>query len=80
MRRSVLTAVTLLGVAVAAIGVWVSTGRRSASFGWTAYSPLSAEAYPVVVGPPWWAVALIAVGCLATGSAVTLLLVQRRRR
>ncbi len=78
MRRVVPALVAIVGVVLAAIGVWVSTDRRPASFGWTAYSPLSSESYPILVGPQWWALALVAVGGVIVGSAATLLLVWRR--
>jgi heme/copper-type cytochrome/quinol oxidase subunit 1 len=80
MRRVVPALVAVVGVVLAAIGVWSSTATRAASFGWTAYAPLSSESYPVFVGPQWWALVLIAVGGVAVGSAVTLLLVRRRPR
>jgi heme/copper-type cytochrome/quinol oxidase subunit 1 len=80
VRRAFLVLIAVVGVVLAAVGVWFSTDRRPASFGWTAYAPLSSAAYPIVVGPPAWAVALIALGCLAVGSAVTLLVVHRRPR
>jgi heme/copper-type cytochrome/quinol oxidase subunit 1 len=80
VRRVVPALIAVGGVVLAGVGVWCSVGRRPAAFGWTAYSPLSSESYPVIVGPPWWAVALIVVGCLAAGSAATLLVVRRRSR
>ncbi|WP_375407243.1 hypothetical protein [uncultured Amnibacterium sp.] len=80
MHRIVLALVTVAGVVTAGIGLWFSTDRRPASFGWTAYSPLSSTAHPFAVGPPWWSLALIAIGCLAVGSAVTTLVTRRRNR
>jgi heme/copper-type cytochrome/quinol oxidase subunit 1 len=80
MRPVLLAVVALAGSAAAVAGLWFSTDLRPASIGWTAYSPLSDQPYVVPVGPPWWALALLAIGCLALGSALTLLVVRRRAR
>jgi len=80
VRRALVVAAAALGVVLAAVGVWCSTGPRPAAFGWTAYAPLSRTAYVVPVGPPSWATALVVVGSLVVGVAVTLLLTRRRPR
>jgi heme/copper-type cytochrome/quinol oxidase subunit 1 len=78
VRRTLVLVAAALGAVLAAIGVWCSTGPRPASFGWTAYAPLSRTAYIVPVGPPAWATALVVLGSLVVGAAVALLLTRRR--
>ena len=78
MRRVLIVLAAPIGAVLAAIGVWYSTAQRPASFGWTAYAPLSDTTYVVPVGPPAWATALVVVGSLVVGAALTLLLVRRR--
>jgi heme/copper-type cytochrome/quinol oxidase subunit 1 len=78
VRRVLVVLAVAVGAVLAAIGVWCSTGPRPASFGWTAYAPLSDTTYVVPVGPPVWATALVVLGSLMVGAAVTLLLVRRR--
>jgi heme/copper-type cytochrome/quinol oxidase subunit 1 len=78
VRRPLVVVAGALGAVLAAIGIWCSTDRRPASFGWTAYAPLNAGTYVVPVGPPAWATALVVVGSLLVGAALTLLLIRRR--
>lgn len=80
MRRVPVVLAAVVGAVLAAIGVGCSTGPRPASFGWTAYAPLSDTVYVVPVGPPAWATALVVLGSLMVGAAVALLLVRRRPR
>lgn len=77
VRRVLIVVAAAVGAVLAAVGVWCSTDRRPASFGWTAYAPLSDSVYVVPVGPPAWATALVVVGSLVVGAAVALLLTRR---
>ena len=79
VRRVLLVITAVLGGALAAIGIWFATDRRPASFGWTAYAPLSDTTYVVPVGPPVWAIALVVAGSVAAGAALALLLNRRPR-
>lgn len=67
-----------LGVVALAVGAVAAVQQRPASFGWTAYSPLSGQAYVVSVGAPWWAVALVGLGGVLLGAGAALLIARRR--
>ena len=84
-RRSRLL-IALLAVGVVCAGVGVAFTRvtlGAASFGWTAYAPLSGESY-VPINVTWltWAprigVALLAIGAGSAGAAVSALVLLTR--
>lgn len=81
----VVAAVVCAGVGVSLTGAFSPFG--AASFGWTAYAPLSKTAYSGSYTPinttwllwgPRLGIALLALGAGTTGGIITALLLQRR--
>jgi heme/copper-type cytochrome/quinol oxidase subunit 1 len=86
MKRWLLAALLVAGVVCAGAGVALNGGPfRPASFGWTAYAPLSHATYQRVdftwlVWAPRVGLALVAVGAGAAGAALSALVLLRPSR
>lgn len=86
MQRRLLIALLVAGVVCAGVGVALAGNPfgGAASFGWTAYSPLSGERYQPI-DPTWllWrprvGLALLAIGAGSAGAALSALIVLTRR-
>ncbi|RIX31073.1 hypothetical protein [Amnibacterium setariae] len=86
MKRWPLVVLLVAGVVCAGIGVVVGGNPfQPATFGWTAYSPLSGERYRPI-DPVWlvWAprigFLLLAVGAGSAGAALAALVLRRPSR
>jgi heme/copper-type cytochrome/quinol oxidase subunit 1 len=83
MKRAPLIALLVVGVLLAGGGVAMNaTPFSGGSYGWTAYSPLSATAYlPGGLWRPVWrstiGLVLLAVGAGTTGAALVALVLRR---
>ena len=85
MPRRVLWVLLVAGVVCAGVGTGLLLSPPSlgaASFGWTAYSPLSSTAYVPfsIVWGPKIGVALLALGAGSTGGVITALSLRRPPR
>ena len=79
MRGWVLWAILVSGVVCAAVGTAVlQESSGAASFGWTAYAPLSDVTYRPLANGWVLASALVALGAGTVGAAATALILRRR--
>lgn len=82
MRRWIRLAVLVLAAAGVVVGAdLVAAPHGPATFGWTAYAPLSSTVFaPSPVVPLAAAVALLVVSAFVLGAAAAVLWTGRRRR